>query len=461
MVARRHRNMGALMIRDWINRMLGQPGEADVPERVRTAIRDQQDASEILIGWVQLTVVVIFAVLYTVAPKTFPADVGFAPVPWALTAYFAFTVVRIIMAYRSRLPNWLLSVSVVLDMTLLLGTIWSFHLQYEQPPSFYLKAPTLLYVFIFIALRALRFEAHYVVLAGCVAATGWLVMAFYAIAADPSGAMITRDYVQYMTTNSILLGAEFDKVVSILLVTAIIAVAITRARRLLVRAVAEGVAAQDLSRFFAPEIAKRITASEAGVKAGQGINRDAAILNVDVRGFTILAAHMPANDLIALLAQYQSRMVPVIQRHNGTIDKFLGDGIMATFGATSTSEVYTADAIRAVDEVMAVADAWNAERVGEGKEPIRIGAAVATGRIVFGAVGDETRLEYTVIGDAVNVCAKLEKHTKVEKVRALATAEAYEMALAQGYAPKATAEKRPGRHIVGMEDSLDVVVLAS
>jgi len=110
---------------------------------------------------------------------------------------------------------------------------------------------------------------------------------------------------------------------------------------------------------------------------------------------------------------------------------------------------------------MAEADAWNAERTREGKEPIRIGAAVATGGIVFGAVGDETRLEYTVIGDAVNVCAKLEKHTKVEKVRALATAEGYEEALAQGYAPKATPEKRPRRHIVGMEDPLDVVVLAS
>ena len=153
---------------------------------------------------------------------------------------------------------------------------------------------------------------------------------------------------------------------------------------------------------------------------------------------------VPANDLIALLAQYQSRMVPVIQRHNGTIDKFLGDGIMATFGATSTSETYTADAIRAVDEVMAVADAWNAERAGEGKEPIRIGAAVATGRIVFGAVGDETRLEYTVIGDAVNVSAKLEKHTKVEKVRALATAEAYEEALAQD----AKSEKKPAKEQV-------------
>ncbi len=448
-----------MAIRDWVIRALGASGEGDLPERVKIAIRNQQDASEIVIGWVQLVVVLTFATLYTVSPKTFSEDVEFAPVPWALSAYFVFTVIRLILAYRARLPNWFLSLSVVMDMTLLLGTIWSFHLQYEQPPSFYLKAPTLLYVFIFIALRALRFEAHYVVLAGLVAAVGWLVMVFYAVTVDPTGQMITRDYVYYMTSNSILLGAEFDKVISILVVTAILAVAITRARRLLVRAVSEGAAARDLSRFFAPEIAKQITASERRVTVGQGVARDAAILNVDVRGFTALAAHMPANDLIALLAEYQSRMVPAIQRHNGTIDKFLGDGIMATFGAATESETYAADALRAMDEVMAMAEAWNAERVREGKPGLRIGAAVATGRVIFGAVGDETRLEYTVIGDAVNVAAKLEKHTKEEKVRALATAEAYAKAGAQGYRPTAAPEERPGRRMMGVEGSVDLVVL--
>ena len=80
--------------------------------------------------------------------------------PYALAAYFGFTVLRLGLAYRGRLPGWLLSLSVVIDMALLMGLIWSFHLQYHQPPSFYLKAPTLLYVFIFIALRALRFEAR-------------------------------------------------------------------------------------------------------------------------------------------------------------------------------------------------------------------------------------------------------------------------------------------------------------
>ena len=210
-----------------------------VPERVRLAIRDQQDRSEILIGWFQLVVVLVFGSLYLLSPKTFSQDSAFEPVPWALAIYLGLTVVRLIWASRRRLPGWSLALSVVFDITLLMVLIWSFHLQYDQPPSFYLKAPTLLYVFIFIALRALRFEARYVVLAGLVAAVGWGLMILYVVYSEPDDMMITRSYIDYLTSNAILLGAEFDKIISILMVTGIIAVALARAKGLLVRAVAE------------------------------------------------------------------------------------------------------------------------------------------------------------------------------------------------------------------------------
>jgi adenylate cyclase len=100
--------------------------------------------------------------------------------------------------------------------------------------------------------------------------------------------MVTRNYVTYLTSNSVLLGAEFDKVISILLVTGIIAVALTRARRLLERSVAEATAAQELSRFFSPEIARQITQAKHAIRPGEGESRTAAILSVDIRGFTAL-----------------------------------------------------------------------------------------------------------------------------------------------------------------------------
>ena len=150
------------------------------PERVHALIERQQNNSEILIGWVQFSVVCVFGILYAVSPKTFGEEADFAPVPFALAGYFAFTLWRLTWAYRGRLPRWFLSTSVIIDILLLMGLIWSFHLQYQHPPAFYLKAPTLLYVFIFIALRALTFSTRYVFLTGAAAAFGWLAMVLYA-----------------------------------------------------------------------------------------------------------------------------------------------------------------------------------------------------------------------------------------------------------------------------------------
>ena len=434
---------------------------AQLPERVRAAVRAQQDASEILIGWVQLAVVALFGGLYLVSPKTFAGDAEFAPVPWVLGAYLGFTLVRLAVAYRGRVHDALLYVSVVLDMGVLFALIWSFHLQYMQPPSFYLKAPTLLYVFIFIALRALRFEARFVVAAGVVAAAGWAGLAWYSISGPDGMTQITRDYVLYITSTRVLIGAEIDKIVSILTVTAIIAVAIRRARRLLISAVAEGAAAHDLSRFFAPEIARRITAAETELSAGEGYACDATILFTDIRDFTLYAQAVPPAELIAALGEYQALVVGIVQDQGGAIDKFMGDGVMATFGAARPSDSDAADALRAIDAIMRAAGDWNAARAAEGKRTLRVGAAAASGRVICGAVGDETRLEYTVIGDAVNLAAKLEKHTKAEGVRALAAADTFERARAQGYRPPAGAESRPARVVDGVDRPVDIVVLAA
>jgi adenylate cyclase len=430
----------------------------DVPERVRHAIAAAQLRSEVLISWVQLGVVLTFAVLYAISPKA--AMTPFQPVPWVLAGYLAFTLLRLTLAYRGALRRWLLGLSVVVDMALLMALIWSFHLQYAQPPAFYLKAPTLLYVFIFIALRTLRSDATYVVLAGLVAAAGWLGMLAYAIAYDPSGAPpITRDYVHYITSASILIGGEFDKVVSMLMVTAILAVALARARRTLRMAVTEGAAASELKRFFAPDIARRITGGDDLVRPGEGELRDAAALFVDLRGFTTLSRGMPPNAVVALLAEYQARLVPVIQRHGGSIDKFLGDGILASFGAARASESYAADALRAVDALLDEALAWRAALIAAGRPAPQVGAAVAHGPVLFGAVGDESRLEYTVIGDAVNLAAKLEKHTKVAKVRALTTAETYRLATEQGYSPPMPKARLKAEKVDGIESRRDLIAL--
>ena len=128
--------------------------------------------------------------------------------------------------------------------------------------------------------------------------------------------------------------------------------------------------------------------------------------------------------------------------------------------SAATIDTYAADALRAAGAVIETFDAWNRERVRKGAEALGFGIGVAVGPVVFGAVGDDTRLEFTVIGDAVNLAAKLEKHTKAEAVRALATAAVLTAARGQGYAPDRDPEVRTGRAVEGIDDPLDLVVVA-
>ncbi|MGE0425401.1 MAG: adenylate/guanylate cyclase domain-containing protein [Reyranellaceae bacterium] len=455
-------------------------GEPTPPARVLARIRAQQERSEILVSLAQLLLVVFFAALYHVAPMAHGSlqaiDIirGVDLIDGILAIYATLTLIRLGLALGHMLRPWMLFASVVLDIALLMAVIWSFHLKYGQPPGFYLKAPTFAYVFILIALRALRFEVRFVLFAGAMAVVGWLVLVAFASGVTerwgynvgrPPGCEAhpcrTRDYVEYVRTDFILYGAEVDRIVTITVVTLVLALAIARARRLLIRAAAEQVAARDLSRFLAPEVAERIRRSEMAIAPGEGELRDAAILTTDLRGFTRLSLSMEPDAVMRLLQEYQSRVCPAILAAGGSIDKFLGDGILSSFGAARPGETYAADALRAADAVLAAIAAWNVEREAAGQAIVRVGLAIASGRVIFGAVGDGDRLEYTVIGDAVNLAAKLEKHTKDEGVRALTDAATYDLAAAQGYVAVAPVERRAQRAVAGVAAPLDLVILAA
>jgi len=431
---------------------------ADIPRHLRDAIDQQEAQSERLISWIQLGVVIAFAVLYALSRRSVPT---FSLItPGVIALYFVLTVVRVVMAYRIRLTFWLLVGSIIFDMSLLFGLLWSFHIQYEQPAAFYLKAPTLLYVFIFIALRALRFEVRYILLAGLAAALGWLFMIGYVLWTDSAGQIITRDYIHYMTTNSILLGAEFDKIISILMVTGILAVAVFRARRLLFRAVVDARATANLSRFFDPNIAERIGRDTDALASVAGEIRDVAILMLDIRDFTGIAAALPPRDVLTILTEYRNRMLPAIEDNGGSIDKFLGDGIMATFGAVTSLGNSAASACNALMDALSSADSWSEELVNRGYPRLIVSGAVSKGSVVCGVVGDQARLEYTVIGDAVNLVAKLEKENRKLSTRGLVTIEAYEAAVAQGLRPDASHRHINQFAIEGIARRKDIVALA-
>ena len=433
-------------------------GDKVIPARVLAEIDRREAASERLIGWVQLAIVIAFSALYFVAPRA-EGGTGENFVPMTLGAYFLFTVFRVALSYRVTLPGWYLVASIVVDVALLCGLIFSFHLQYQQPPAFYLKAPTMIYLFIFISLRALRFDPRFVLISGVVATLGWLAMVVYALTAKMGDMYITRNYVEYLTSNAILVGAEIDKLLTLLGVTVILSVALYRARDVLFDAIESRAAANDLAQFFAPEVASTITRSADLPGAGSSVTREAAILFVDVRGFTSTADRLAPGAVMATLARYQDTALAVIERHGGQIDKFMGDGILATFGAVQDSTTHAADALRAAVEVIAALDADAAAFAAAGwPGPLRTGAGVASGTVTAGVVGAQGRLEFPVIGNAVNRASKLETANKTLGTRVLTDRETHRRAAMQGH--DAPVRAMHHQRIEGLPAAVDVVVLA-
>ncbi|NNE64487.1 MAG: adenylate/guanylate cyclase domain-containing protein [Gammaproteobacteria bacterium] len=398
----------SVKVSDWS--LFGSPRrEIRLPDRLLRTIRDQQERSEILISSIQIMIVSILGLLYLVSPKTFSDDVNFAPVPWVLTAYLIFSLLRFWLAVKRKLPDWMLYLSAVIDIALLMGLIWSFHLQYEQPASFYLKVPTLLYVFIFIAMRALRFDPRFVLATGGSAVIGWIIMVTYVVSIDPIDSMITRDYVEYMTSNSILIGAEFDKIVSIIMVTGVLALALTRARNLLIESVIEGSHARDLSRFVPNEIAQRVKSSEEGSTRGKGEVNLTTILFTDIEGFTAVSEQLAPEELIEALNDYFTTIAEPIEKYGGVITQFQGDAVLATFNAPKPDPDHAGNAIKAAISIQRVLEN---KTFGKEKMPFITRIGINTGMVVGGLVGSGDRVNYTVHGDNVNLAARLEALNK-------------------------------------------------
>ncbi|MEX2242152.1 MAG: adenylate/guanylate cyclase domain-containing protein [Burkholderiales bacterium] len=433
---------------------------ARLPARVVRALHAQRERSEILTSWVQAIVIAVLATLYIVAPSTSPAEFLLRPAPWAIGAYAAFTALRLRLAYTGRLKPALRALSVVLDMALLTVTIWGFHLEYGQPAAFYLKAPTFTYFFIFIALRTLSFSPGYVLLAGAAAALGWLALIGYALAEPGGMGLVTRDYVEYMTSARILIGGEIDKILSLLLVSMLLAVAVARSRQFLESSIFEHAATTQLVRFFSPEIAEQLMQADELLRPGQGESREAAAMFVDLRGFTKLAAQLEAREIIALLGEFQRIAVPIVQKHQGSIITYLGDGIMITFGATRPNATYAADALRCAEDLVRAVGTWVGESRARGGYAPEMGLGLEAGPVICGAIGDAGRLEYAVIGDPVNRAAKFQNHTKVEGVHALTSPFARDQALAQGYQPRAEQALLRSRRVDGIDKPIDLVVIA-
>jgi adenylate cyclase len=168
----------------------------------------------------------------------------------------------------------------------------------------------------------------------------------------------------------------------------------------------EMLARENLTRYFAPQVAEQIASSREAARLG-GDKRPVAVLFSDIRGFTPLSETMNPDDMASLLSEYFTEMVECVFRHDGTLDKFMGDAVMAQWGAPISTGEDADRALRAAVDMMRALKKLNVKWRTEGRPQLQIGIAVNYGEAFAGNIGSERRLEFTVIGDTVNTAYRL------------------------------------------------------
>jgi adenylate cyclase len=165
-----------------------------------------------------------------------------------------------------------------------------------------------------------------------------------------------------------------------------------------------------MSRYMSKVVVDQLLEKGDAVLGGTG--REVSVLFSDIRGFTALSERLGARETVAMLNEYFTDMVDVVYAHNGILDKYIGDMIMAVFGSVLTSEDDADNAVTVGSKMMIALRELNNRRGASGHEPIRIGIGISTGYCVAGNIGSPKRLEYTVIGDRVNLAERLQNANK-------------------------------------------------
>ncbi|MBM9548739.1 adenylate/guanylate cyclase domain-containing protein [Leptospira sp. 201903074] len=199
-----------------------------------------------------------------------------------------------------------------------------------------------------------------------------------------------------------------------------------RVRRTILSAVNNEVKMTQLSRYFSPNVVEEMNHAEEDFFKPGGKESTIAVLFCDIVGFTQISETLGPEKTMALLSEYHSFMLEVVFEHKGTLDKFIGDGMMVTFGTPLPTKEDATNATRAGVAMLQALSLWNENRKKTGEQPISIRIGIHYGPVIVGNVGVEKRLEYTVIGDTVNAASRLESLGKDLKRSFLISKELYD-----------------------------------
>lgn len=181
---------------------------------------------------------------------------------------------------------------------------------------------------------------------------------------------------------------------------------------------------QAMGKYLSQDIMKNVVQNIDDIKLG-GKKANVTVLFADIRGFTSMSEKMTAEDVSKILNEYFSEIEPIITKYNGVINKFIGDAVMAIFGEPIQDINHPSNAVKCAYEMLKKVEWLQDKWLNEGKPKIEIGIGINTGEAFVGNIGSEKRLEYTVIGDMVNLASRIESYNKVYKTNFLISSSTY------------------------------------
>lgn len=180
-----------------------------------------------------------------------------------------------------------------------------------------------------------------------------------------------------------------------------------------------------MGKYISQDVMQNVVKNIDSLKLG-GKRANVTVLFADIRGFTAMSEKMSAEEVSKVLNEYFSEIEPIITKYNGVINKFIGDAVMAIFGEPIQDKNHAVNAVRCADEMLKKVNELQKKWLEEGKPKIEIGIGINTDEAFVGNIGTETRLEYTVIGDMVNLASRIESYNKVYKTNFLISSTTYD-----------------------------------
>ncbi|MEM7442536.1 MAG: adenylate/guanylate cyclase domain-containing protein [Pseudomonadota bacterium] len=343
-----------------------------------------------------------------------------------LAAIFVLTgLIDLWLLRRGSLRSWHTYAFAAVDFAVL-----GFALLYPNPfamfdysPQLGLRFISFVYFFVLLCGLAFCYRPVVVLFGGAIGALVWAAGILWIVDLPQSHTAWSPEQPReeilgvILDPNYVDVSLQLQRIAVFLIVAGLLALIVLRSRRLVVRQVRSERERSNLARYFPPTMVDRLAKMDAPLS--QIREQEVAVLFADIVGFTRWSETHTPTEVIAFARQIHGRLEDAVFANGGTLDKFIGDGIMATFGTPETGPHDAANGLRCLHAILRSFDAWNRERAANGEEPVHISVALHYGRVVMGEIGSERCLEFAALGDTVNVTSRLERLTRDFGCRAI------------------------------------------